>query len=855
MGQLEALLYKQWILTKRQKLSFCCQIFTPMFSLALIWAVIYVVKNTDIIPTSQTPTAGFDPDGVIPTYIYAGYLANARTWNVLPLFDNYNEYRCLKYGVADPGLRDDVDYFLSFSSLLTDFKLNDSVHTPSPQYNFSDYQDNLAMNKVSIKDLISASFIKTNQLDKYRGVADACMLFKDVNDQGLDLEMQVNNLVNPRMHRANGITYMYMRSSFNMSARKLRGFNVPTEGYIGTMNYLNNKFIQMTTGQNRSIPSIFPMVSLTVDSTMLYGFIDAGLAGLSIIFFPVALSMGFPLLLYSLAVEKEEKILDLLQINGLRINNYWKSIYIFYFTLFTVVTTLFSVLGWIFIDATFFTKVDKIILSLFFLGWNLSQISFGIFLSIIIKSSIYANLTGYLLSVLMTLAFSGISFSVFPNPSKMPYYFYIIPHSAYIRFFYSITFDCFNTKCASSVWELQGDSLASFLGLSIAAVSYGFLAYLLHQGTRISVCKSKKGEGEDNEENQSSLTAKLTPDPEEEQEQIDSSMDPNFVIVANKLTKIYPNGKKALNDFTLNIMKNKIFGLLGPNGAGKTTFLSILTGALDKTSGLVYFEGKEVIYGERNDSRIGFCPQFDILWPSLTVAEHIKFFTKFKNFKPDDMDKYVKSLLAAVDLDEDDYKRADQLSGGMRRRVSLCCAVTGEPSVIFLDEPSSGLDPVRRREFWELIKKVGVGKAVVLTTHLMEEADVLCDEIAIMLKGEVKAVGTSLTLKERFSSGMKMQIVVNSVDTKPVLLTELKKFFPKMEVTWEFDKTLTITLGSGQEHIKHIFEIASNFTSQGLITDWSIMQGSLEEVFLTVVRKFGGSPTEEEHETNKLNSF
>ena len=102
----------------------------------------------------------------------------------------------------------------------------------------------------------------------------------------------------------------------------------------------------------------------------------------------------------------------------------------------------------------------------------------------------------------------------------------------------------------------------------------------------------------------------------------------------------------------------------------------------------------------------------------------------------------------------------------MRRRVSLGMSVIGEPAVIFLDEPSSGLDPIRRREFWTLIKKVGRGRAVVLTTHLMEEADILSDEIGIMMKGELKCIGTSIKLKERLSSGMSMQVVVRDAACK-----------------------------------------------------------------------------------------
>jgi ABC-type multidrug transport system ATPase subunit len=319
--------------------------------------------------------------------------------------------------------------------------------------------------------------------------------------------------------------------------------------------------------------------------------------------------------------------------------------------------------------------------------------------------------------------------------------------------------------------------------------------------------------------------------------------DDRYVILAQHLCKTYPNGKEALRDFSIRIRRDKIFALLGPNGAGKTTFLSILTGALQKTSGHVYFEGEEVVFGERTDAKIGFCPQFDVLWPSLTVDEHFIFFTKFKDFHPSSMPQYIDGLVNSLHLGRDRQKKAIELSGGMRRRVSLGNAVSGEPRVIFLDEPSSGLDPVRRREFWELIRKVGVGRAVVLTTHLMEEADVLSDEIGIMLSGELKTIGTANYLKDKYGGGMKMQIVLTSLDAKEKVLNILSSVFSSVEVTWEFDKTLTLTVSDKEQRMRKTFAIARDLQNEGLIQDWSLSNGSLEEVFLTVTNSSQASST------------
>ena len=201
------------------------------------------------------------------------------------------------------------------------------------------------------------------------------------------------------------------------------------------------------------------------------------------------------------------------------------------------------------------------------------------------------------------------------------------------------------------------------------------------------------------------------------------------------------------------------------------------------------------------------------------------------------MEDYLKEVIGSVGLLNDCKKKATELSGGMRRRVSLACAVTGDPKVIFLDEPSSGLDPVRRREFWELIKKVGQGRAVVLTTHLMEEADVLSDEIGIMYDGELKAVNTPQALKDKYCAGLKMQIVLAEIENKHQVVDHMMNAFQKCTLDWEFDKTLTLTVQDQNHKMLKVFEAARKLTDQGLITDWSMMQGSLEDVFLSVVRE------------------
>jgi ABC-type multidrug transport system ATPase subunit len=864
-------MYKQWLLTKRQKVGFCCQIFTPLFSLLLIWSIIYIVRNTDLSPVREASPV--DPDGVLPLYIHFGMSVNYNTSATLynlnnksTIFNVSNTNRIIRLGSEEESLSSrlseeiksfDVErqapdlYPLDFDF----WDKSKKERVPSPRLDwvkspgFDVNQNNLLL----IENLKAQNNIPMGAIENSNFVPDATVFFHRFSGEaGIDGHVQVNSLLKTGYHRNNGVTrFSFVDASVSPLGKKLRNYLVPTEGYISTMNYLNNKFLKLASKGQMKLPAINPLMSITVDSSAILGFLDSGISALAILLFPLALSLGFPLLLFALVLEKEEKIKVLLEVNGLKTRNYWVSIVLFYFLLLTAMTTLFSICGWLFIDTTFFTKISKSVVTLFFIGWNLAQIGFGLFLSVVIKTSINANLVGYLLSVLLTLALSGISFNVFGAPAKMPLFLYLLPHSGYVRFIYIALFDCSYNRCYHSVQDFTPEANRSFYALYLSSLFYLVLGslivnkdYLLSKWRSMRSKSVKDTSDTDSIGAMSMMTNEASKMSENrldlEEGLVDKKEDlSEYSIVAEGLHKVYENGKVALNNFSLKIKKNSIFGLLGPNGAGKTTFLSILTGALTKTSGRVLVEGEEILTGARVSSSIGFCPQFDILWPQLTVDEHIRFFTYFKDYSPPNLEEYIADLIKRLGLSKDYKKMASQLSGGMKRRCSLGNSMTGEPKVIFLDEPSTGLDPVKRREFWELVKYIAVGKAVILTTHLMEEADVLCKEIGIMMKGELKCLGNSVTLKDRFSRGLKIQLVMTQGVSAPELKSALDENLGKWKKDWEFDRTLNITVDSDLKDLSKVFMTMTSLEKKWMICEWSIMQGSLEDVFLNVLKVYG----------------
>lgn len=218
------------------------------------------------------------------------------------------------------------------------------------------------------------------------------------------------------------------------------------------------------------------------------------------------------------------------------------------------------------------------------------------------------------------------------------------------------------------------------------------------------------------------------------------------MILLTNVSKSY--GKtKAVDSLTLEIKKGEIFGLLGPNGAGKTTTVKILTTLTKPDSGSCFIDGIDVIKNPHNIKKIiGVVPQENNLERELTVYENLLIYGmlhKVKNLK-----EKIEKILHTMELHDKKDSIVTTLSGGLQRRLLLARALLTDPKVLFLDEPSIGLDPHIRRQLWQIIRKIKVeGRTVLLTTHYIEEAEALCDRVGILSHGKLIALGTPSELK------------------------------------------------------------------------------------------------------------
>uniref|UniRef100_A0A8C6KHM0 ABC transporter domain-containing protein n=1 Tax=Nothobranchius furzeri TaxID=105023 RepID=A0A8C6KHM0_NOTFU len=232
-------------------------------------------------------------------------------------------------------------------------------------------------------------------------------------------------------------------------------------------------------------------------------------------------------------------------------------------------------------------------------------------------------------------------------------------------------------------------------------------------------------------------------------------------VSIRNLVKIYKTGKKlAVDGLSMDFYENQITSFLGHNGAGKTTTMSILTGLFSPTSGTALVNGYDI----RTDMDVirkylGMCPQHNVLFNELTVEEHIYFYARLKGRSHREVESEMEQLIKDVGLPHKRKDLAKNLSGGMQRKLSVAIAFVGGSKIVILDEPTAGVDPYARRGIWDLLLKYKQGRTIILSTHHMDEADILGDRVAIISHGRMRCCGSSLFLKKSFGSGYYLTLV------------------------------------------------------------------------------------------------
>ncbi|TPX33896.1 hypothetical protein SmJEL517_g03315 [Synchytrium microbalum] len=596
--------------------------------------------------------------------------------------------------------------------------------------------------------------------------------------------------------------------------------------------------------------------------------------------YPFGVSFLLPIFVITLVREKEERILMMMRMNGLKMWIYYFAHYLHFYSLHTISSLVFIIAGKI-SGTEFFSLTSWWALLVVFFVWGFAQVACAFLLSAFFNRSRIALVLTFLIvvcGVMVSIATYQIALDG-PPPGYLlwpPFAFYWLLASMNEASMsptrttaYTLgmirpgdpVFTCLMYLVVESVIFL---ALAAYLQLVLPS-EFGvqkswkfpyddFCKWLKRRRRRRNKGKEPLASGE----RSSSVTSMnaFTPtqslidlgNMEDESVRIERArvlnglFDPTSPIVMAGMRKVYPatDGrvpKIAVADVTFAVEEGTCFGLLGQNGAGKTSLISILTGLRDATSGRASIAGFDISTQMKYCFRsMGICPQHDILWEDLSCKEHLMFYARLKGVPPEKEAETVLASLKKVKLESQANKLSQKLSGGERRRLSLAISLVGDPGVVFLDEPSTGLDVDAKRGLWEIIDQARSGRTIVLTTHSMEEAEVLCQRIGIMTSGILRCIGTPAELKKRYGAGFRLQFTSNAGQgmrrAKRFVESILPAGFSISEsfttsAVYEFPTEKVGVLG-------RIFSELEAGASSNAVLEWGISQTTLDEVFTRV---------------------
>ena len=297
-------------------------------------------------------------------------------------------------------------------------------------------------------------------------------------------------------------------------------------------------------------------------------------------------------------------------------------------------------------------------------------------------------------------------------------------------------------------------------------------------------------------------------------------MSENQIVIEN-LSKTYDNGFSALKKVNLNIKKGEIFAMLGPNGAGKTSLISIICGIVTPTSGKVTVDGFDIIENYRDTrSRIGLVPQELTLESFETVFNNVSYTRGLYGKAPNPT--HIEKILKDLSLWDKKDQRLRQLSGGMKRRVLIAKALSHEPSILFLDEPTAGVDVELRQDMWkvvEALRKTGV--TIILTTHYIEEAEAIADRVGVINQGEIIIVDQTKELLKKMGH---KKLTVDLQEQLAEIPSSLEKY--------------NLELGSDKMSVNYTYNVQAKQTGiTNLLQDLKTEQSTLEKIFVSLVKE------------------
>ena len=833
-SQYRALLYKNWILWKRKIFGSLCEV---LFPIGLI-IVVYLIRLASPASNKSAQTYQDESDS---SFLLSPFQSNYSSIGAQPpfrgCFDDGNPVASYSYAIisSDEAFK---AYMIAGVTSLTSYTTVNAY-----------YRD--FASEPELEDYITG--------DSYEDHQKICfaVVFNHLDNENYELHLRFNT-TNPRpagTRRVGTFVDVFWLDSHPATDSLVVSPSQFVEefyynGLLSLSNLVDNYILTHTLGKTGGAiySEVRPMRFPSYREDNFLTFIGGTLS------FFIVISYLIPVcrLLSAIVGEKESKIKEMMMMMGLSNFAYWLSWITYYFVVYTFLAVILTIVS---ISGKVFTYSNSGLIFLFYWLFGLSCISFSIFLSMFFSKSRSAVLLG----VPLFIGSYFVSFAVI-DPSIS------LNKKTGASLLPTVALDLATTYLTvvetgqagvqtSNIGEINGNyNFSTYLGIICVDIVYmALLAVYLDLVwptewgvkrpwyflvTRNFWCP-RRGRTSDE-------TFKQEVDWGDAVEPVDSGLeaqkDSGKAMLVRNLTKRFSD-KTAVENLNLDIYEGQIFALLGHNGAGKTTTLSMLTGLIPTTDGDMTVKGMQLSKDlGKLRTQLGVCPQHNVLFPDLTPEEHLYIFSVFKGETDNEKIKSMsQQKLSELELMPSADKEVQYLSGGQKRKLSLAIALIGDSPIILLDEPTSGMDLTARRHMWDMLKNNKSGKIIILTTHYMEEADVLADRIAIMSAGKLRCCGSSLFLKSRYGVGYYLTMVTNQDPSIIRNVEKIEEFVrasvngSKLMMDANREITFQLPVSSTSQFVQFFDQLDSRLEELGL-ENYSISATTLEEVFLRVAR-------------------
>ena len=572
--------------------------------------------------------------------------------------------------------------------------------------------------------------------------------------------------------------------------------------------------------------------------------------GVLVIFTLVIFIIPFCRILSMIVWEKETKIRQLMMIMGCSAFSYWVAWIIYLFIISSIITFIFVILT---TQIGLFRFSNFGLVLMIFWLYSICNVQFCIMLSIMFNRSKTAVVVG--VSILVLTYFVSFSLDDSLQPSSFKMGFSIFPSTAISLVIRTVI------KLEKGRIGLQTHNL-DFMHLNYSAKMYftmmgvdiiilTFLAWYLDKVLVSGLGQPlpfyfilSKSYWFPNKNPKIMSKVMSSPGLNEKLEEIDPALEIQVetgeALVIRNLCKVYGD-KEVVNNFSLDIYSGHITAVLGHNGAGKTTIMSMITGLTLPTSGIVMIENQSIFKLRENDQRlIGLCPQQNLIFPYMTPVETLRLFCVFKGMTDQvEYDFEINSIINDLEMQAYRDKPAEYLSGGQKRTLCLAISLVAQSKIILLDEPTAGMDSMARRHMWEVLKKYKNNRIIILTTHYMEEADILSDRIAIINDGKLVCCGSPLFLKSTYHVGYNLtcEKVRESESSNDNIHAFVSNYVTNYKIIVDNKREVRYRLPLSDVGAYCQLFNEMDFSLPYLeVKSYYVVAGSLEEVFLKIIK-------------------